>query len=138
MVAGDRSARAAAGLARICCVALGAVLLGTPATAQIISEAPAAEGSRMSNFFRDATQPGRWAEPLGITVYEQLGDHPGEWDEDTQGFGQRLAANAGRTAISLTVRHGVAAVLGVPAGPVRCAAASSGARLTGAVLVGGR
>ena len=124
--------------ARAAFVALGLVLPADRGAAQsgpsALDPPPEPDAGRMSDFLREASRPVTWAEPIGYSVYDQLRDHPEGWDEDADGYGRRLASHAGRTAVTLTVRHGVAALLDAPAHPVRCPAASGSARLAAAAL----
>lgn len=117
--------------------ALGLALLARPSAAQQVPQAspPAAQDtSRWADFLHEASRPMTWAESLGYTVYDQVRDNPDSLDQDADGLGRRLAAHAGRTAISLTVRHGTAALLDAPAHPVACATATRGARIAQAAL----
>jgi hypothetical protein len=107
----------------------------TPLAAQQAPELPAtAPRGRFADYVHDATNPFTWASPLASAVYDQTQDTPEGWNEDSDGMGRRLASSAGKTAISLTVKHGTAALLGVPAHPVHCASATGGARLLEAAL----
>lgn len=117
-------------------VALGLALAARPGAAQPAQpDAPAVrDSSRWGDFVHEVSRPLTWAEPLGYTVYDQVQDNPEAWGSDADGLGRRLAAHTGRTAISLTVRHGTAALLDAPAHPVRCPTAGGGARLLAAAL----
>jgi hypothetical protein len=48
----------------------------------------------------------------GGAALDQWRDEPESWDEDADGFGRRLASNAGRHAVNQSVRHGLAIVMG--------------------------
>lgn len=135
----DRVARRAPSAIRAAGIALGLALLAGRAAAQSAGDAgppppPARETGRMAAFVHEASRPATWAEPLGYTVYDQLRDEPEGWDSDTDGLARRLGSHTGRTAISLSVRHGTAALLDAPADPVRCASATGAARVAGAAL----
>jgi hypothetical protein len=108
-----------------------------PCAAQQRIEAPASvprDTGRFAAFVREASEPLRWAEPAATAVYDQTRDKPTGWNEDSDGMAQRMASQLGKAAISLTVRHSVAALLGQPAAPVRCATATGGARIVAAAL----
>jgi len=108
-----------------------------PLAAQQVSEVPSTapvQRGRFDDFLHDAARPYGWGEHAATAVYAQLRDKPEGWNEDSDGMGRRFAASEGKAAISLTVRHGVAALLGVSAHPVRCATATGGARLVEAAL----
>ncbi|HEX6038671.1 hypothetical protein [Longimicrobium sp.] len=115
---------------------LGLALLARSCPAQEAPGPPpsARDTSRLADFLHEASRPLTWAEPLGYTVYDQVRGNPEAWDQDAEGLGRRLAAHAGRTAISLTVRHGTAALLHAPAHPVPCATARGSARVAQAAL----
>ena len=118
-------------------LALALALTGTAASAQLAADPPsppAREPTRAAAYFHEVVWPLTWAEPLGYTVWDHAREEPDSWGADTDGMLKRLASHTGRTAISFSVRHGVAAILGEPADPVRCASAVGGARLVGAAL----
>jgi hypothetical protein len=49
---------------------------------------------------------------VGGAALDQWRDEPEGWDDDAEGFGRRLASNAGRHAANQSVRHGLAIVMG--------------------------
>lgn len=118
-------------------LAAALALLATPCAAQDAREIPAPlqrDTSRFAAFAHDAVKPMTWGRPIVLAVMDQARDRPDGWSEDSDGMGRRFAARGGQAAISLTVRHGMAALLRQPVNPVRCATTTGGARLAEAAL----
>ena len=59
---------------------------------------------------------------------DQLREEPVEWGDGWEGFGKRVASNAGRNMIEETVRHGLAAAFDRSVTYQRCACESVGGR----------
>ena len=68
------------------------------------------------------------------TALDQIRDKPEEWDQDFEGFGKRLASNAGRNAVEETVRHGLAALMDRSVSYQRCTCTDVGGRIWHAVV----
>ena len=59
---------------------------------------------------------------------DQWRDQPDAWDDDWNGFGKRLASNAGRNFVEESVRHGLAAAFDRSVTYQRCACEGVGPR----------
>ena len=70
----------------------------------------------------------------GRSTYDQLQQDPDGWDDDSDGFGKRLASNTGRRFVQASVHHGLAAALGRTTDYHPCGCDSFGGKLGNALL----
>jgi len=83
---------------------------------------------RMHEYIHALIGPGALLGLAASTAYDQYRKEPPEWG-GSEGWGQRLASNAGRLVVQETVHHGLAAVMDRSTWYVRCDC-TGGARIT--------
>jgi hypothetical protein len=69
----------------------------------------------------------------GATL-DHLRDEPETWEDNSGGFGRRLASNAGRHVVNQTVRHGLAITLGRTTRYHRCTCTDFTGRVGNAIV----
>lgn len=92
------------------------------------------ERGRFGDYVNDLV--GFWA-LFGIaarSTYDQAVKEPEGWDDDSEGFGKRVASNAGRRFVQETVHHGLAAAMGRTTDYVPCGCSGFGPKLGSALL----
>jgi hypothetical protein len=70
----------------------------------------------------------------GGAAIDQWMDEPEGWEENADGFGRRLASNAGRHVTNQSVRHGLAIVMGRTTRYHACTCSGFGSRVGHAIM----
>ena len=65
---------------------------------------------------------------------DHLRNEPEGWEDNSSGFGRRLASTAGRHAVNHSVRHGLAIVMGRTTRYHRCTCTGFGSRIGHAII----
>jgi hypothetical protein len=96
-----------------------------PATAALQAD----ERGRFGDYVNDVI--GFWAIVgiVGRSAFDQVQEDPESWGDDTEGFGKRVASNAGRRFVQESVHHGLAYMLGRSTDYQPCGCTSLGGRL---------
>ncbi len=131
---------------RIACGAGVCVFLAATGAARVHAQSMAASSARVT-VSQDADERGRFGDYVNDLVgfwalfgiaarstYDQAVKEPDGWDDDSEGFGKRVASNAGRRFVQESVHHGLAAAMGRTTDYRPCGCSGFGPKLGSALL----
>lgn len=107
-----------------CCLAGGVVAAASSAAAQAVAPEDTAAASaaisvqiqpenvRLVRYLHDLAGPGAFIGVVGGGVLDQLWRKPSSWGDDADGLARRIGSRASQAAVQVSVRHGLAALMG--------------------------
>jgi hypothetical protein len=108
---------------RCCAAAVALTAVAGRAKAQVPSAAGAEvrrppqsirvtpENVRLTNYLHNLAGPGAFAAAIGGGLVDHLRQKPTAWNEGTDGLARQIASRAGQAAVTVSVRHGLAALM---------------------------
>ena len=107
-----------------CCLVGGVVGTAGSAGAQAVAPADTAAASRslslrirsenvrLVRYLHDLAGPGAFIGVVGGGLLDQLWSKPSSWGDDADGLARRIGSRASQAAVQVSVRHGLAALMG--------------------------
>lgn len=110
------------------------IVLAGGAAAQGSYEAEFTSSARGRAYAHDLFGPSALIGVAAGAALDHLRNEPEGWEDNSSGFGRRLASNAGRHAVNQSVRHGLAITLGRTTRYHRCTCTDFGGRVGNAIV----
>ena len=112
-----------------CCLAATAlaVAAGSSASAQ-------AAGPRLNNYFHDLAGPGAALAMVGGGLADHFGRKQSVWGYEAEGLARRIGSRATQAAVQVSIRHGLASVMGYSTGYQPCGCRGFGPKVEHALL----
>jgi hypothetical protein len=85
--------------------------LGPTIGSQPLSVRVNPENVRFNNYLRDLVGPGALVGMAGGGLLDHLWQKPAIWGDDADGLARRIGSRAAQTAVQVSVRHGLAALM---------------------------
>ncbi|HET6837147.1 MAG TPA: hypothetical protein VFH24_03830 [Gemmatimonadales bacterium] len=130
-----------------CCMALVAfaVAAGSASAQSPAAPSPIISGStpslrvapenvRLNNYLHDLAGPGAFLGVVGGGLLDQLWRKPSFWSDNAEGLARRIGSRATQTAVQVSVRHGLASVMGYSTDYQPCECRGFGPKVEHALL----
>jgi hypothetical protein len=131
-----------------CCMAMTALSVAGGSIASAQSSAIAApivsrqtpslridlQDVRFANYIHELSGPGTFIGVIGGGLLDQLWRKPSLWSDDAEGLARRVGARATQTAVQISVRHGLASVMGYSTDYQPCGCRGFGPKVEHALL----
>jgi hypothetical protein len=94
----------------------------------------APENVRLNNYLDDLAGPGAFLAVVGGGLLDQLWRKPSVWSDDAEGLARRIGSRASQAAVQVSVRHGLASLMGYSTDYQPCECRGFGPKVEHALL----